>query len=224
MQVDIYTAHYDPNRCFEETLTGTFGVHVKGSWFPRNIFNRFHALCAYIRCILIAISIACQGWRQGKRYDIIIVDQVSAAIPFLKALTSSKVLFYCHFPDLLLAKRRSALHSTYRAPLDWFEETTTGMADAILVNSKFTQRVFAQTFRRLHRRGISPAVLYPAVNIPSMSELKAAQDVWKDVLPKEIIKVVGKGPIFLSINRFERKKVKFICIYKNTIETTYIAC
>ena len=38
-----------------------------------------------------------------------------------------------------LAGRRSALHAAYRAPLDWVEQQTTGAADAIVVNSCFTQ-------------------------------------------------------------------------------------
>ena len=42
---------------------------------------------------------------------------------------------------------------------------TAGMADLILVNSKFTASTFANTFKRLDARGIRPAVLYPAVNV-----------------------------------------------------------
>lgn len=52
---------------------------------------------------------------------------------------SLQILFYCHFPDLLLAQRRSRAHSAYRAPLDYAEQTTTGMADRLLVNSHYTQ-------------------------------------------------------------------------------------
>lgn len=65
--------------------------------------------------------------------------QVSAVVPLLRLLTAARVLFYCHFPDLLLATRRSALHAAYRAPLDWAEQQSTGAADAVLVNSGFTQ-------------------------------------------------------------------------------------
>lgn len=50
-----------------------------------------------------------------------------------------QVLFYCHFPDLLLARRRSALHAAYRQVLDAIEEASTGQAHRILVNSRFTQ-------------------------------------------------------------------------------------
>ncbi|KAH9779042.1 GDP-Man:Man(1)GlcNAc(2)-PP-Dol alpha-1,3-mannosyltransferase [Citrus sinensis] len=39
------------------------------------------------------------------------------------------------------------------------------MADVILVNSKFTATTFANTFKKLHARGIHPVVLYPAVNV-----------------------------------------------------------
>ena len=50
-----------------------------------------------------------------------------------------QVLFYCHFPDLLLVQRRSFLRSIYRWPLNAAEELTTGQADRLLVNSQFTQ-------------------------------------------------------------------------------------
>jgi alpha-1,3/alpha-1,6-mannosyltransferase len=42
---------------------------------------------------------------------------------------------------------------------------TAGMADMILVNSKFTASMFTNTFKHLHAREIQPAVLYPAVNM-----------------------------------------------------------
>ena len=65
--------------------------------------------------------------------------QVSACVPVLLLLTRARVLFYCHFPDQLLATERSgALKRFYRAPIDWMEEKTTGMAHRVLVNSRFT--------------------------------------------------------------------------------------
>nr|XP_048321395.1 alpha-1,3/1,6-mannosyltransferase ALG2-like isoform X2 [Ziziphus jujuba var. spinosa]XP_048321396.1 alpha-1,3/1,6-mannosyltransferase ALG2-like isoform X2 [Ziziphus jujuba var. spinosa] len=121
-------------------------------------------------------------------FDVILADQVSIVIPLVKLKKSAKVLFYCHFPDLLLAQHTTFLRRIYRKPIDFIEEMTTGMADLILVNSKFTASTFASTFKHLDAQGIRPAVLYPAVNVdqfdePSSSKLK-----------------------FLSINRFERKK------------------
>ena len=202
----MYTAYYDSNRCFEETLSGAFSVHVAGSWFPRSLFGRCMALCAYIRCILIAFRIAWDS--RNNPYDVIISDQVSAVNPFLKWLTSAHVVFYCHFPDLLLSQRTSPLHTLYRIPLDWFEQYTTGWADLILVNSQFTQRVFGDTFTRLSSppSSITPTVLYPAVLPPSDGELQAAKEGWEAALPQTVVALVHSGPTFVSINRFERKK------------------
>ncbi|KAJ0046707.1 hypothetical protein Pint_04758 [Pistacia integerrima] len=99
-----------------------------------------------------------------------------------------KVLFYCHFPDLLLAQHSTLLRRIYRKPIDFVEEITTGMADLILVNSKFTSTTFANTFKRLCAREIFPAVLYPAVNVDQFDEPRSNK------------------LNFLSVNRFERKK------------------
>ncbi len=51
----------------------------------------------------------------------------------------AQVLFYCHYPDLLLARRGSRLHALYRGPLDWAEQASTGAADVVLVNSEYTR-------------------------------------------------------------------------------------
>ena len=57
LQVDVYTAYFDAKRCFQETLDGSFRVFVRGGWFPRQLFGRCTAFCAYIRCLLIALSL-----------------------------------------------------------------------------------------------------------------------------------------------------------------------
>lgn len=182
--VHIFTAHHDKNRCFEETVSGTFPVTVYGSFLPRHVFYRFHALCAYLRCIFVALCVLFL-WPS---FDVILADQVSVVIPLMKLKKSMKVVFYCHFPDLLLAHHTTVLRRLYRKPIDFVEEITTGMADMILVNSKFTASTFANTFKRLHAQGIRPAVLYPAVNVDQFDEPHSYK------------------LNFLSINRFERKK------------------
>jgi alpha-1,3/alpha-1,6-mannosyltransferase len=73
---DVYTAYYDPARCFEETKQGLFTITVAGSWFPRSVLGRLHALCAYVRCLLVALYVVLQYRAHGKKYDIIFVDQV----------------------------------------------------------------------------------------------------------------------------------------------------
>lgn len=133
--VQFITSHHDQSHCFQETKDGTLKVSVVGDWLPRTIFGKFHALCAYLRMIVAAIYFVISG----PKSDVIFVDQISACIPVLK-LASAKVIFYCHFPDMLLTQRKSILKTIYRAPIDFIEEKTTGLADLILVNSKFTGR------------------------------------------------------------------------------------
>ncbi|CAH8258609.1 unnamed protein product [Arabidopsis lyrata] len=183
-KVHVFTSHHDKSRCFEETLSGIFRVTVYGSFLPRHIFYRLHAVCAYLRCLFVALCVLL-GWSS---FDVILADQVSVVVPLLKLKRSSKVVFYCHFPDLLLAKHTTALRRMYRKPIDFIEEQTTGMADMILVNSNFTASTFASTFKRLNAQGNRPAVLYPAVNIDQFNESHTYK------------------LNFLSINRFERKK------------------
>ncbi len=63
LQVDVFTAHHDRSRCFSETVDGSFPVIVAGAWFPRSILGKAHALCAYVRCLLVAMHIAWVSWR-----------------------------------------------------------------------------------------------------------------------------------------------------------------
>jgi alpha-1,3/alpha-1,6-mannosyltransferase len=201
--VDMYTAYYDPERCFDETRSGQFAVITAGNWFPRHVLGRFIALCAIIRCTLAALYLAMRVWSGNiPDYDVIIVDQVAAVVPLLKMLLPGmRVLFYCHFPDLLLSQRASVIKSLYRMPLDYVEQSSTGTADLILVNSNFTAGVFGQTFKRLTKQGVQPAVLYPAVAIPPEGEVQEASKVWKKELSDEIAQFIGDKPVFLSINR-----------------------
>lgn len=121
---------------------------------------------------------------------------MSACIPVLRlARHRKKVLFYCHFPDQLLTERHSLLKRLYRAPIDRLEEFTTGMADLVVVNSKFTATIFKQTFPNL--AAIQTDVLYPSLNTSTFDQ--------------EIHDLDGLVPehrriLFLSINRYERKK------------------
>jgi glycosyltransferase involved in cell wall biosynthesis len=91
------------------------------------------------------------------------------------------------------------------------------MADVILVNSRFTSRVFYETFLSLKDKQID--VLYPSLNTEvfdavlneySNNENEEKVDDDKNELARsnrqELEKSKGKKFIFLSINRYERKK------------------
>ncbi|XP_023982313.1 alpha-1,3/1,6-mannosyltransferase ALG2 [Physeter macrocephalus] len=192
--VKIWTAHYDPGHCFAESRE--LPVRCAGDWLPRSLGwgGRGAAICAYVRMIFLALYVLFLG---DEEFDVVVCDQVSACIPVFKlARRRKKILFYCHFPDLLLTKRDSFIKRLYRAPIDWVEEYTTGMADCILVNSRFTAAIFKATFKSLSH--IDPDVLYPSLNITSFDS--AVLEKLDDIVPK------GKKFILLSINRYERKK------------------
>lgn len=137
-----------------------------GSWCPSSIFGRFTLVCAIIKQIYLVIRLFCEPY-----IDVAIVDQLSAGIPLLRVLNNVPVLFYCHFPDMLLNPARDErnkdttllayLRVLYRWPLDLFEELTTGQSDRILVNSAYTADVFRKTFRLLSGR--KPHTVHPSI-------------------------------------------------------------
>ena len=122
-EVKIYTSHHDKSHCFAETADGKLNVVAIGDWMPRHIFHRFYALWAYIRMIYVAFYLVFLSTLDP---DVIVCDQISACIPILKMSNKAKVIFYCHFPDLLLTQRTHFLKRIYRVPIDWLEEFTTG--------------------------------------------------------------------------------------------------
>uniref|UniRef100_A0A6B2E8G2 Alpha-1,3/1,6-mannosyltransferase ALG2 n=1 Tax=Phlebotomus kandelakii TaxID=1109342 RepID=A0A6B2E8G2_9DIPT len=193
--VSFLTNHHDDSHCFEETRNGTLSVQTVGDWLPRSIFGKFSAFCAYLRMIYAAFYTVLVV-SKSEKIDAIFCDQISLGIPILRlARNTPKILFYCHFPDQLQTKPGGVLKRIYRAPLNYLEEMTTGMADRVLVNSKFTRRIFKSTFRRL---SLDPDVLYPSLNTQFFDSPPQHDDISSQIPSKSFI--------FLSINRFERKK------------------
>ncbi|XP_044738940.1 alpha-1,3/1,6-mannosyltransferase ALG2 [Chrysoperla carnea] len=193
-QVKFVTNHHDPSHCFSETKDGTFDIKVVADWFPRSIFGKCVALCAYFRFILAAFHIILFD----KTADIIFVDSISVVIPILRLFTKSKIIYYCHYPDMLLSQPGGTLKQIYRMPLNLMEEYSIYWAHKTLVNSYFTSSVFKNTFRSLWDLNIE--VLYPSINTSNFDLFKVVpiQDICHDI-PRNAI-------IFLSINRYERKK------------------
>lgn len=189
--VQFITNHHSTSHCFDETKDGTLPVMVVGDWLPRTILGKCYALCSYLRMIYAAMYLT---FFSSINPDIIFVDQISVCIPVLNWLPC-KVIFYCHYPDQLLASHDNTLKRYYRLPLDWVEEKTTGCADVILVNSYFTLGVFKNTFKSIKKL---PEVVYPSINTVNF-------DNTKTILLKDIIDVES-CTFLLSINRFERKK------------------
>jgi len=173
-------------------------IRVRGNTIvPASILGRFAILCAILRQIHLILQIAVLSTELKElKPDAFFLDQLSAGIPLLRLLFAPvRVIFYCHFPDKLLARRGSLIKNIYRGPFDWLESWSTGCSDTIIVNSKFTRGVFGKAFPRLRNR--RPEVVYPCVDANATSNDVTISDekpLWAD------------KKILLSINRFERKK------------------
>lgn len=182
--VSVLTSHFSATHSFAKTAS--LRVFVAGSWLPNSIFGGLALICASLKSIILVL------WAIStmKLPDIIVIDQL--ALPVLAFnLLQIPTIFYCHFPDFMLAKHNTPLLRMYRWPLDILERISTLAATRILVNSKFTKSALEYAFVPAN----SPVIVYPCIDENSLTDYSA--------LP---ILDVGKRSIFLSINRFERKK------------------
>ncbi|BFF97042.1 alpha-1-3/1-6-mannosyltransferase ALG2 [Drosophila madeirensis] len=203
-KVGFLTNHHDSTHCFKETADGSFPVQVVGDWLPRKLFGRFYAFCAYFRMLYAAIY-ASFFMPQREQVDVVFCDLISVCVPVLRlAPHRPRVIFYCHFPDQLLSAREGLLKRVYRAPINWLEEHTVGLADKVLVNSKFTLRVFQDTFRRLRT---VPDVLYPSIHTQYFDQMEQKLQQRSTVLDETVHPRVPRNAfVYLDINRYERKK------------------
>lgn len=120
---------------------GTVAVTVLGDSLPVSWRGRFHIIFAILRQLHLCFCLLRLTW-SGPSFeppDIYVVDQLSTCIPILRWIARTRVIFYCHFPDLLLSPGRagfdtgmhgqggrSFLRMMYRWPVDLLEETSTG--------------------------------------------------------------------------------------------------
>ena len=193
--VTIYTSHCDKSHCFEEVKNGKLNVEVLGDQLPTTILGKFSILCANLRQLYLTANIILT--RKIDPFDAFIIDQLSTCVPFLHiAAPESKVLFYCHFPDQLLAKRDTWLKKIYRVPFDYIEQFTMGASDVIMVNSHFTKSVFSNTFTSLSQ---NPKVVYPCVDVEDEPIFCVDTELKVKILR-------DNEKYYLSVNRYERKK------------------
>lgn len=126
-------------------------VHNIEPPFPRSYKGKFHILFAHLRQLQLTAhlirsppssvsdgdSVKKLPSSMARQHDVYFVDQLSTCVPILRLLAGRRVVFYCHFPDKLLANgefnedvgkmkmRGSMLKRLYRMPMDWLEEITT---------------------------------------------------------------------------------------------------
>lgn len=80
------------------------------------------------------LSFRCWNWRnlnlQRWFYLFIVISLIlllSTKIMVIFFPLPLQVVFYCHFPDMLLAQHTTVLRRIYRKPIDFLEEMTTGL-------------------------------------------------------------------------------------------------
>ena len=116
-------------------------MHEHGSLYgllPDTIGGRFKGALAYLRSLLCVFWLILFRFRT---YDVVVADQVSVVLPILR-LFGFKTIFYCHYPDKLLAGKRGFFKQIYRFFIDLTEELSLVFAQKIYVNSLYTQEVF----------------------------------------------------------------------------------
>lgn len=134
---------------------------VLGDYLPISIRNKFFIVFAILRQLHLALTLLSWTYFSSSYIppDVYIVDQLSTAIPLLRWFARTRVIFYCHFPDLLLSpgrsgydsgiagkERKSLLRAIYRLPIDQLEEATTGELPSFNFSTFF---LADDVFRRL---------------------------------------------------------------------------
>ena len=104
-EVFVLTNHYDLERSFPDSRD--VNIEVGGSFLPGSIMGRLIAPCTVLRLASL-IPRAAQ-----LRPQIIFVDLVPHIIPLIRRFLDIPVLYYGHFPDALLAPRRTGWMSPY---------------------------------------------------------------------------------------------------------------
>lgn len=193
----IFTSHCDKSHCFEEVKNDTLKVEVYGDFLPTHFLQKFKILFASLRQLYLVLKLIVTG--EISEYDFFIVDQLSICLPLLHLFQErrAKTLFYCHFPDQLLAKRTSLIRKLYRIPFDLIEQFTMSTADSIVVNSGFTKTVYDKTFTFIKDFKV-PDIIYPCVDVSKETILPETGKIYNDI--------IGDAEYFISINRFEKKK------------------
>lgn len=186
--------------------TGTLDVRVRGNrLFPATILGRFKILLTVLRQLHLLIEITLSRELLHLHPSVFFLDQLSANIPLLRWWwKDTKILFYCHFPDLLLVQGRQRWWKRiWRVGFDWLEGVGMRKADRIVVNSGFTKGVVEQVWKGLGGpKGLG--IVYPCVDTGKQG--KNSYEEERLVGEDEGNEMWKEKNVILSINRFEKKK------------------
>lgn len=243
--VTIFTSRHDPSRCFPETIDGTIPVHVLGSSLPRSFHPKFPLtiLFSILRSLLLAVLLLTSLLLPGpsslvnplsplQGFDIFFVDQQSVAVPLLRFVSGTRVVFYCHFPDKLLSggweidvgkdkavverKGVGTLKRMYRWPIDKLEEYTTGQLSlALTFAMHWLTSMTGQSDIIISNSEFSSRVF--ALAFPSLAEqprrvvypcidVSSYTSTSSNAKDESVKLIQSDRPTIISFNRFEAKK------------------
>jgi alpha-1,3/alpha-1,6-mannosyltransferase len=186
-EVVIFAAARDGSQSLPATRDGRLDVRIRGGFIPARIAGRLQAACTAARLWYGAAALQAAA----PELDVVVSDVVPYAVPLLRLLAMwrpgrrAKIVYYCHFPDQLLAPARGGLRRLYRWPLDRLEGPAMRLGDLVLANSRFT----AEAVARLG--GGTPEVVYPGVDL----DVHAA-----------VPELTGRENLLLVVCRFDPRK------------------
>jgi glycosyltransferase involved in cell wall biosynthesis len=184
-RAEFFTSRFDPPRAFPEVRGEGVPVHLHGGGVPSSLGGRLRAPSTILRMALCARAAAAGP----EPWDAVVCDLASHVVPLARRLSGAPVIFYGHYPDLLLAPPAGGFLSLYRRPIHQAEERGLLAADRILVNSRHTAGIFRRVFPSLAGRELE--ILHPGVEVPAPPPPPLPGD---SGLPPP--------PFLLSLNRF----------------------
>ena len=182
-RVVVFTSRLERGRTFPAAADGTLDVRVHGAAIPAHVAQRLRAPCTIARMARLALA----AIRDGAAFDVFVCDLVPHVLPLLRRRSGTPVVFYCHFPDRLLAPPGGGLYALYRLPIERLEERGLAVADRILVNSRYTAARLREAFPRLAAR--APDVVHPGVDPSSLP-----------------VRDVSRVPVIVAVGRFDPTK------------------
>jgi alpha-1,3/alpha-1,6-mannosyltransferase len=171
-RVTTLTSRCDPARAFADATSGALDVRVRSAWIPHELGRRARVPLAMLKMTALARATR----RELGRVDVVLCDLVPQAVPIVRAVVGAPVVFYCHYPDSLLAPVGSAWYRIYRRGIDEFERRGLRACARILVNSRYTLERLREVVPDLG--GVPCDVIAPGVSIESFERLPPLGPGW----------------------------------------------
>lgn len=161
-RIVLFTAQDSAPEWMAEVEGVGIGVRLRGNWIPHHVGQRLRAPLSLLQCA----SAGLRSELSSGGFDLVFCDTVPQAIPLWQAWSRRPVVYYCHYPDLLLTPPRSGAYRLYRGPLDAAERYALRRAARVLVNSAFTARRLEEV-----EPGLAPEVVHPSVDVTRFAHL-----------------------------------------------------